>query len=210
MPDQNDDLSWRLKTLYGIYRRIITYMRRNDIAQQISSIGLLAYAKSFKAIWLETYPNDDKDGSRRIPVFHDTEMRESIGAAEVRMRFKLQRRSEQNATFRTLAFGVVGVIFSLVGILRLSSTPTIAVPPAPYFQLAATWLLKYPLQILMPMVVVIYLASVAIPRYFRPQHWGFFKTLLALAQAYERYKVVAAFWLVAGIFLGIGIVVIVG
>ena len=36
-----DDLMWRRHTLYGIYRRIISYKRRSDIERQIMSLGLL-------------------------------------------------------------------------------------------------------------------------------------------------------------------------
>jgi hypothetical protein len=49
--NMDDDVDWRLKTLYSIYRRIISFKRQRDIAVQIQSVGLIAYLSYFPP-WL--------------------------------------------------------------------------------------------------------------------------------------------------------------
>ncbi len=190
-----DDRAWRRKTLYGIYRRIITSMRRDEISQQISSVGLLAYAKAFKSIWLETYKDDEEN--REIPIFYDAPMRESIQAVELRMRFSMQQRSDQNSSFRTVLFSGVGLILSIAGIVKISDHSHIQQDAAPYLLKLASLLLQYPLQIFAPMFAFFYFWHIAWPRYLKPQRWHLLRTLQALSQPFDRHWSFALFWLLA-------------
>jgi hypothetical protein len=199
--DNSDDKTWRRKTLYGIYRRIITCMRREEIVQQISSVGLLAYAKTFKSIWLESYPDDEK--GKEIPIFYDEHMEESIRAAETRMRFKTQERSEQKASFRTVLFSGVGLVLSIAGLVKITSGTQITEPAASYLVTLAGWLLKFPLEILLPILAVAYFWNVVWPRHLRPQRWRALKVLQALVQPFNRFVSVAIIWLI-GLLLLIG------
>jgi hypothetical protein len=205
IPVGDDDRAWRRRTLYGIYRRVITYMRRDDIEQQISSIGLLAYAKSFGAIWREEYVDDEKN--KKIPVFHDTEMRESISATEMKMRFHLQRRIERSTSFRTLAISGVSLLIAIVGIVKLSSDTqaSINVPPAPYLREAAMLLVKYPAPILVPLFGLIYFFRIAIPGYIRPQSSRLAKFFHAALQAMRRRTALSLIWLISILLFGAGL-----
>lgn len=141
-----DDITWRKRTLYSIYRRIITYKRQEDIKVQISSTGLLAYAKAFKKIWLEDFNENEK--AAKIPAFYDDALKESIQASDGAMRFKLQARQERGATFRTVVVAVLGTTISASGLIKLTAAKFDATPSATLLWLAKFVVENFPTTVL--------------------------------------------------------------
>jgi hypothetical protein len=125
--DAVNDFDWRLATLYSIYRRIISYKRSDIIEQQISSVGLLAYAQAFKNICRE-------DAIIHLPVFYDDSMRASIQANETKIRFRRQNLIDLLTGTRTIIFAILGLVFSIVGLANLDKSGKIK---------PATWILDF-------------------------------------------------------------------
>lgn len=198
-----DDYHWRQKTLYSIYRRIITFKRQSDIVVQIRSIGLLAYAKAFKKIWLEDRPYS-KD-LHEIPVYYDDALQQSIQSSDLRMRYKSQERDTRNGVFRTTAFSLLGAAISLAGLIRIvGGNPLGNVEPSPFLLLGASLLVREPLLISgLITAVATFIVLVISRKNIRPTEWPFVRYVQALLQPLKRRYVLLITMLSAAIFLGL-------
>jgi hypothetical protein len=190
--DGSDDINWRLKTLYSIYRRIISFKRQRDIAVQIQSVGLIAYAKAFKRIWLEQRP--DAEAACEIPTYYDDAMRESIQASELRMRYKSQQASDRWSIFRTVTLALLGLIISFSNLIKIpESPPKIYDTPSPALVFTARLLLTAPFQFVGVLTAIILFAIFARSTYFRPDEWRVFRYVQALVQPFSKTAVFSIF-----------------
>jgi hypothetical protein len=192
-----DDVEWRLKTLYGIYRRVISFKRQSDIAVQIQSVGLIAYAKAFKRIWLEDRP--DAEELKEIPIYYDDAMTESIQASELRMRYKSQQSSERWSIFRTVTISLLGLILSFASIIKLSDSPAakISAAPSPLLMWMAKQILFAPFEVVGISIAIMLFVVLARTTYFRPDQWRVFRYMYALMQPYGK-RYVFSFFLIIG------------
>jgi hypothetical protein len=178
----NDDVTWRKNTLFSIYRRVISFKRQRDIAVQIRSIGLMAYAEAFQKAWHGDRPHQ---ANKEIPPFHNTEMKESIRSSELRMRYKLQQETERTTAFRTVTFSLLALILSFAGLVKLSGW-TSTVQPSPVLTWTTDLLLTKPLQSVFAVGIVVLFFTLSLTSNFKPYQHGSFRYFQALMQPYRR------------------------
>lgn len=183
-----DDFRWRRKTLYSIYRRIITFKRQSDIVVQIRSVGLLAYAKAFKKIWLEDRPFAERECE--IPAYFDDAMQQSIQSSELRMRFKSQHSNERWNVTRTVTISLLGLIISFASLIRLNAVAIPAlekVTPSNALIWAATAILRDPVWLIsITCAVIFFLVFVVFNKSVKPREWRLFQYIQPLLQPYRR------------------------
>lgn len=203
----NDDVDWRLKTLYSIYRRIISFKRQQDIAVQIQCVGLIAYAKAFKRIW-EEQRSAAKD---EIPTYYDDAMKESIQASELRMRYKSQQSSDRWAMFRTVSIALFGLIFSFSNLIKIPTPPpVIKAVPSPALIWTAAHVLTSPFEILGVVTALLLFSIFSRSTYFKPDEWRFFRYFQALVQPYSRFSAFTVFLAIALLIAWLGLKTIIG
>lgn len=123
--DDNDDYSWRSATLRGLLRSILKFKRHRQDSVLANSLGTLAYAKSFKRISIQELEESKckqylTNREKLNPVFYYDELKESINAAQSSVSNQWQRNIRNSELFRNLFFGILGVLFALVGLLSLT------------------------------------------------------------------------------------------
>jgi hypothetical protein len=123
--DEGNDLTWRLGTLYSIYRRIISNKRTRNVNAYFSSLGLLAYAKAFKHVCKEQLP---PWLHHRLPTFYDDALEESVRASELDMEYRSTAHQERSDIRRNINFAAFGIVFSLLGLLSLTGAKINARP----------------------------------------------------------------------------------
>ena len=142
-----DDESWRNSTLFSIYRKIIQLKRDPHISTFSDSLGLIAYAESFEKI--------SKDEScTNLPGYHGKETADSIRATQVRVEREASLRQRRIDIFRNTIIAVAGVLFSFMGLLKLSSY-TSKVTPNPILTESLDWILLYPIQSVAILIVLV-------------------------------------------------------
>lgn len=147
--DETDDVSWRRRTLYNIYRRIISNKRTNNVEAHFRSLGLLAYAKAFKHICDEELEGDDE-----LPVFYDDALEESVRASELDMESKSRTREQQIGNARNYILSAFGFLFTTIGLLELAS-------PEATSDFEPDWILVFIAQFVVEQPIVLFLITAA-------------------------------------------------
>lgn len=139
--DVDNEISWRLSTLYSMYRRIISNKRGYNVGSQFKSLGLLAYAKAFKYVCLEELP---RPVLSRLPTFYDDTLEESIRASELSMGHRAEASRQISETVRNVLISGFGILLSLIGILSLAKTDMTDAIPSEWLVSAAKILIESP------------------------------------------------------------------
>jgi hypothetical protein len=177
--ENDDDFTWRLATLYSIYRRIITYKRGTVIDEQVSSLGLLAYAKAFKRVCEEAH-------FKRLPAFYDDALKESIQATEARSRFQRQSVSDFFTAVRTVTFAVLGFVLSLVGLAKLGTT---TITPNPSVISLAKYVAENPLVFLLISIALGVVWVSLERRLLKVERWRVMRAFQTIGQPFSRWIV---------------------
>lgn len=185
--NDGDDLYWRHSTLYSIYRRIISYKRKRDIEVQISSLGLLAYAKAFREICKDSGISEDK-----LPTYYVDPLRESIQASELRMRHVTQTEQEKSATRRTVLFWVVGTAISIAGLMNVAHVKVSARPPETLIWLVERFV-ERPFSFAIVVISAAYLWRARDKGQFRPERFPPLRYLQAILQSLPKPRSEALF-----------------
>lgn len=175
----DDDVTWRKHTLYGIYRRIISYKRRPVVDHQLMSLGLLAYAKAFRNVC-------DGEGIEGLPPYNDHETRESIVATEARVRHAEQKRQDRIGVVRTAGFALAALIVSIAGLVKLGPPGQAQIAVAPelvWFSKAVT---EHPFLMILFLATVFYSARVLFAGKVHPERRPASRILQAWFQPYDR------------------------
>lgn len=120
------DYSWRINTLYNIYRTIIEYKRNPCVATFHDSLGLLAYAKSFQKICRSELP---KEFRKKLPIYYSAEMAQSIHAIESRLDRQMQVSRQIKDSTRNVILAVFAVVLSYANILQFAKLDRNYDPP---------------------------------------------------------------------------------
>jgi hypothetical protein len=115
--DDTDDLVWRAKTLYALYRKIISYKRQPESELFYSSLGILSYAESFRINSERELKSEDRE---KLPKYNGDQMRGSIQAIQAAQSKLLADRQRRMDIIRTTMFSVIGMILALVSAIRLT------------------------------------------------------------------------------------------
>jgi hypothetical protein len=143
-----DDDTWRNNTLFSIYRKVIQIKRDPHISTFSDALGLIAYAESFAKI----SHDENRDGTQ--PVYFGKETSDSIKATQARVERQARERQRQLDIFRNTTIAVAGVLFSFMGLLKLSNYAS-SVKPSPVLTRSLDWILTYPIQFVALLIVLI-------------------------------------------------------
>jgi hypothetical protein len=194
----DDDTRWRKHTLYGIYRRIISYKRRPHVEQQLMALGLLAYAKAFRNVCVS-------EGIDCLPPYYDLETRESISATEARVRYSLQKRQDRISVIRTVGLGLAALVVAIAGLEKIGPTPNPSIAIAPELDFFARAVAGHPLAIVSIMASTLYFARVFFAGKQHPERGPVSRMFQSWLQPYSRsisiiFRIAVSFTLLASAF----------
>jgi len=119
--DGKDDLTWRCETLRALYRKVLEYKRRKDVAVYGASLGVLAYAEAFERACNERLNEQITDGSYKVqPIIFKELLEKSITASQWTLNQQTQEGIRQSDTYRNTLISVLTVLLALVGLLQIS------------------------------------------------------------------------------------------
>lgn len=188
--DAGNDLTWRLSTLYSIYRRIISNKRTQSVNAYFSSLGLLAYAKAFKHICKEQLP---RQLHHRLPPFYDEALEESVRASELDMEYRSNTRQERSEKRRNINIAAFGLTLAVLGLLSLTGLK-IDAPPHPLLVKLARLCVSEPL------LVVTGLAAAIFGPSLQPEKSSKFRNAFYILQPFNQ-TMTSAIFVLSGILL---------
>jgi hypothetical protein len=200
--NEADDHSWREKTLYSIYRRVIETKRQPHLATFSDSLGLIAYAEAFACISKEeieiesTKETGKQVDDYKLPVYYAPQIIASIMSSRSRVERHFLLKQRKIDVIRNTVLSLAGLLLSFIGLLRLVDFK-IQVEPHPYIVSIAKYFVTEPLTSFGILVLIVYAIvaifsntyadppswSTRIIRVLQPLSWSAFVGLLLIATA---------------------------
>lgn len=122
-----DDVSWRVRLLYGLYYQIIELKRRKRVERYANSAGILAYVCAFRELSVIRHNSFEE----LAPQFTDEALKASMNAAQDEQKLVAHAQSQRADSARGRATWFFGLAVSLFGLVfGLSDTRSSAQVPA--------------------------------------------------------------------------------
>jgi hypothetical protein len=132
-----DDASWRLNTLYSMYRTVTEYKRNPHSSSFNDCIGIIAYANTFASLCHEEL---DDETYKKLPQYYGANTAESIKSTQARIERELLVRRRRQDTIRNTLLAILSVVLSFAGLMRLTSV-VVDVQPDPILITLVKWAL---------------------------------------------------------------------
>lgn len=196
-PNDDDDYGWRCATLRILLRKVLEFKRSSDVGFLSSSRGLLAYANSFRHLSEEELD----EGVKLCPNYNQDALEQSIKASQEIKSLALQDGVRAQEIFKSLFFSLLGVVFSVVGLVKLTSSNSITNTPNALILEVAKFILENPITSLFFVGALVLVGMIifraidctkwkivrGIYRFFQPCNSIFFKAILLLISIISLY-----------------------
>lgn len=106
------DMEWCLEIMYSLYYHIITIKRKENPAEHVRALGILAYLQSYKKI--VTNRAKHVGSALTLPEFDDASSKESIKATKDYIDLKLNEQKKSSDNSKTFLIWLVATIFTVV------------------------------------------------------------------------------------------------
>jgi len=114
-----------------------------------NSLGLIAYADSFIKI-----SEEEKITKEQLPAYNSKETVDSIKAIQARVERQHAIRQRRLDMLRTTVLSLASVIFSFLGLLKLTNYNSSA-HPSPFLTVPIEWVLTYPILFVALLIVAV-------------------------------------------------------
>lgn len=135
----NDDVAWRLNTLFSMYRTVIDYKRNPHSSSFNDCIGIIAYARTFVELCKEEVGDE---ASGKLPNYFGDNTAESIRATQSRIERELLVKQRRQDTIRNTLLAILSIVLSFTGLLQVT-TIKIDIQPDPILRLSVEWALTH-------------------------------------------------------------------
>ena len=132
------DNHWCSQTLRVLYRQILRFKQFHSERVFNCSLGLLAYAKSFKQITGAYFT----DGAKVCPDIHEDALKDSIDAINSSVDIKNNDKRRGAESFRNILLFLFGFFVSFVALIGVSKTRVSTIDP--WLESVATFVLLNP------------------------------------------------------------------
>jgi hypothetical protein len=149
----NQDIKWRVDTLYNIYRRVIYYKRQSDRATFNDCLGLIAYSQAFRKISEEEL---EKELIKQLPAYYSEQVIQSIEATQSKIERSLDEERNHADKVSNILLASVGLIIGYVGLMQFTGPRTEKY--APILDRILKFLLQHPIYSVTIYLVLLILA----------------------------------------------------
>jgi hypothetical protein len=194
--DPNDELAWKLQTLYSLYRKIITYKRLKQADSLAASLGVVAYANTFRELVVEKMTSEERD---RMPKFFSENVVGSISAIKDEMIRLGADRTVAQAVTRELILAALAIVIAVVGVFQITEYK-VPKRPADVLYLLGELLTEYPATTLGSVVGLIFILR-TILGVNNPARGRLFRWIVRLVQPFDLRVAIGMFFALGTIAL---------
>ncbi|MBY2969505.1 hypothetical protein [Rhizobium leguminosarum] len=180
-----NDMSWSLEIMYSLYYHIITVKRKENPAEHVRALGILAYLQSYKTIIKRRAEKIDPHFV--FPNFDDTSSKESIKATKDYIDLRLNEQKKNSDNQKAFLLWVVATTFTVINFTVSFADKNLQ--PSPLISSTANFLKQnaYVLPSLALITLIYFLSNLIMrPRY------DFKRDVVRLTFVWKRPWVVAA------------------
>ncbi len=136
-----DEFTWRSRTLFALYRKIIGYKRIKTEHHFSSSLGVIAYARSFRAVSEAVL---DDNAKARLPRFFSENVEASIKAIAENSKRIDERKARFTSALAQYALSALALGIAAVGVFQITEVK-LSAKPAQFLFFLAELLITQPL-----------------------------------------------------------------
>jgi hypothetical protein len=140
-PEAKDPFYWKLQTLFSLYRKVISYKRIKSPNSFTASLGVCAYADTFRAL-IEEHATPAQ--LARMPHFHSENVRNSIHAVDYEMNRRREIVISSSAITRELILTSIALVIAIVGVFQIVDSK-LPFKPANVLYVLAEFLITSPI-----------------------------------------------------------------
>lgn len=185
---ETNDINWREKTLYSLYRKIIEFKRSRASSMVVNSLGTLAYAKAFRGI----SSNILKDP----PYYDDHALEASLEATHRRLTYADETTRKKRDKRNTLMFSFIGASFALASLMRAAGK-SVTGEPSEFLKTGSYIVVNHTEIIVAIAFALAYYAA------HPPEEWQFMRGLIRILQPQKRKVAIGTIALLGLITLAI-------
>jgi hypothetical protein len=190
-----DPFDWKLQTLFALYRKVISYKRIRERGSYSASLGVVAYANTFRALIEDGISKID---AQKLPKFYSENVVASVRAIDAEMeRTQEEKIGDQDVT-RELILAALAIVIAVVGVFQVTDYKVLQ-RPAEVLYLIAGLLIGSPIATLLGIIAIMTIIRF-VTGLKNPANFAVFRFLLRILQPLHFRVVIAAFAL-AGIVL---------
>jgi hypothetical protein len=187
-----DDFYWKLRTLYALYRKIIVFKRVRERALYASSLGVLAYARTFRKI---ATANASEEEAARLPYFFDENVVASINAADMDEERRQSHRLASQGIVREMTLAALAILIAAIGVFQVTEYK-VPVRPSDSLYFVAEMIITQPILSLVVVGVFIW-AFLAFLGRWDVTRSGAVRFIFRLVQPFDIKVAIAVFALLA-------------
>lgn len=191
-----DDIEWRLSTLFSMYRKIIHYKRHPEKKVFFNSLGVLAYAKTFRQICEKQLPDGAFD---RFPDYYDANMEQSIEGIQSKIQNTLTQRQVRSDAIRNAIIGFAGLIISLAAITSLVENKP-ALDPHPILLVLTKFVINET-PFIIPIIAGLVYIYFVVREHVLPEDNKLYRGILRIMLTQKRRYTISVFLLLGVMFL---------
>ncbi|WP_162801424.1 hypothetical protein [Azospirillum brasilense] len=196
----DDDFTWRLNTLYSMYRKVIDLKRAPHSDTLANAMGVIAYAETFEKICREEL---GEVKSKDLPTYYSTQTKDSITAAKSALELSYAEYVRKRDGRRGLLISVLGAVFAFVALLSLAKSER-EILAHPYLVKIAEFMLTYPFHSVFA-ITLLYFAYSTITSIGDPKAPALFRRTLRLFHSTNRYLQALAWFVLAALSIVVSI-----
>jgi hypothetical protein len=181
-----DPFYWKLQTLFSLYRKVISYKRLKAPESFTASLGVTAYAETFRAIIEE---DATPEQLARLPHFHAENVRNSIHAVDYEMNRRRELSSSSSAVTRELILTSIALVIAIVGVFQIVDQK-VPFQPARVLYVLAEFLITSPIFTIGLVAGSIFAVRVMI---YNPSNNRLVRWLFRLVQTFDLRFAIAIF-----------------
>jgi hypothetical protein len=172
--DDHSDHSWVRETQNALYRSVVRFKRYRNERALFRASGVLAYAQSFEA----SFQKHDQ----LLRTYNHANLSSSLAVAREEIKHFDSKRSSFIETIRNFFFAAIGLVISIVLILKLDQNFSTDVPNE--LKIAIGWILGNPFFVGTVLILLSFIYAIATHR-TDPAEWRFIRNLLRLFQGFR-------------------------
>lgn len=200
-----DDISWRLNTLYSMYRAVIEAKRNPHSSTFNNCLGILAYASTFQNICGEEIGHEE--GKKVLPIFYAANAANSIKASQAQVDREITIRLRRQDLLRNTLLAILSVVLSFAGLLQLTSLK-LDVTIDPIIIASVSWALSHAMYTLTLFILLIMGMLVVSDSRQRGAPPRLIADALRIVQAFPRAVAIGIFAIVAVILYSIAVIIL--
>lgn len=179
---------WRHKVIRSLYRRVLHFKRSPSEWSCLSSLGVLAYLRSFMEVIKKECSEEEAEKLEHL-FLNDENINRSIKIALLKNQSEKNRKTQFSGNLRTIVLSVLGLIISLIGLASLLGLDFTNNENSETLRTVVTFLVENIILVFAGIIFISYVVLLVSSKQWN--YWGWVTDIARLANTFPKQRAVA-------------------